>query len=97
MITPVFTFQTIPAGAPVAIPLTVDAMRVNNMIAVSEGTAGVLSFRCKAMFGQWDTPEAPNTLDLSTHKSISFNGVPLEAIEITFTGTGSISVAVVQS
>ncbi len=84
------------AGQTKPVNLKADPSLLNNLIAVTTGTAGVLEFRHRVLNGQWETAEAPNTLDLATKKSISFNGAPLEAIEIKNTGAQSVTVTITQ-
>lgn len=96
MATPVFTSKIIAAGQTEIIRLTADAERLHNTITVAEGSSGVVSIELKALFGQWETPEEPNTIDLSTHKSILFKDIALEAVRLTNGGAGAINIYVTQ-
>ena len=93
---PVYTSKIIPAGQTAVINLSVDAECLHNTITVAEGTSGIVSIELKALFGQWDTPEEPNTIDLSNHKSILFNGIALEAVRLTNGSASAINVYVTQ-
>jgi hypothetical protein len=97
MVTPTSTEVTVATGDTEVVTLRANFEHVNNIITAVTGTSGVLSFRHRVLYGQWDTPEAPNTLDLAVHKSIMFNGAALEALEITYTGTGSVDLVITHS
>lgn len=79
------------------ISLSKNPALVNNLVSFSGRSTGVISFRTKTLFADYQTPGAPNTIDLSANKSISFNGEPLEAIELTDAGSGNVTVTVTQS
>jgi hypothetical protein len=96
MLTPYVTKVVIAANETLPVSLLADARYLNNTIAVEIGTSGILSFRHKVLFGQWETPEAPNTIDVSTRKSIMFNGAALEALEITNTGSEEITLHIIR-
>ena len=96
MIEPSSTPASLNAGEVKVITLSADARRSSNIVTVSVGTTGVLSFRHKALYGQWATAEAPNTLDMASKNSIMFNGVSLEALEITNSSASPVTVVVTQ-
>lgn len=91
MLTPDFTKVTLAADELLVVSFIADARYLNHTIAVQVGTSGVLSFRHKVLFGQWETPEAPNTIDMAVRKSIMFNGAALEQLEITNTGSEEVT------
>lgn len=91
MLTPHSTRVVIEANETLPVTLLADARYLNNTVAVEIGNSGVLSFRHKVLFGQWEVPDEPNTIDLSVRKSIMFNGAALEALEITNTGSEEIT------
>lgn len=70
---------------------------VNNLIVAKGRSTGVLSFRTKTLNSDYQTPGAPYSIDLAVNKSISFNGEPLEAIEVTDGGSGAVMLNITQS
>jgi hypothetical protein len=96
MIQPISRAHVIPAGDTVQIPLHPDERFTKTTVAVRVGTVGVLSFRAKPLYGQYETPEAPNTLDMAARKSIYFDGAALEELEIANPGAQEITVVIGQ-
>lgn len=96
MIQPISRPHVIPAGQTIQIPLHKDERFTKTTVAVRVGTVGVLSFRGKALHGQYETPEAPNTLDMSVRKSIYFDGEALEELEVANPGAQAVTLVIGQ-
>lgn len=96
MIDPILKTVTIPAGETVPVKLHKDARFTTTTIVVKVGTSGILSFRGKAIDGQYETPEAPNTLDIGVRKLIYFGGIALEEIEVANGGPASVKLVIGQ-
>jgi hypothetical protein len=96
MIEPISRPYVIAAGETKQIPLHKDARFIKTTVAVRAGTAGVLSFRAKPLYGQYETPEAPNTLDMAARKSIYFDGEALEELEVSNAGAQAVTLVIGQ-
>lgn len=74
-------------------PLEKDPALTKMSIKFTTGSAGTVAFRVKLESGQLETPAAPNSITLSTKKSIFFDAVAsgFESVEFTATGTGAIT------
>lgn len=84
-------------GGTNAIALQKNPSLVNNLVSFRGRSTGVISFRTKTLGSDYQVPGSPYSIDLATNKSITFNGEPLEAIELTDAGSGSVDVTIVQS
>lgn len=96
MIEPLSRTAVVPAGETVSIVLGKDERFTRTSVKVKVGEAGVLSFQGKAVNGQYEVPEAPNTLDLAERKSISFSPVALEEIEVANAGASPVTLVITQ-
>lgn len=96
MIEPISRTVVVAAGETKPIPLHKDARFTKTTVAVRVGTAGVLSFRGKALYGQHEVPEAPNTLNIAERKSIYFDGEALEELEVANAGAQEITLVISQ-
>ncbi len=97
MIQPISTKLVVPAGATVVAALHKDERFTKTTVSVRVGTVGVLSFRAKPLHGQFETPEAPNTIDMAVRKSIYFDGVALEELEVTNPGAQVVTLVIGQT
>ncbi|HWV16043.1 MAG TPA: hypothetical protein VN030_11500 [Cellvibrio sp.] len=95
MIEPLTTPALINGGT-TPITLAKNPKFVNTLVSFKGRSTGIISFRTKAIYSEFQTPGAPYTIDLATNKSISFLGEALEAIELTDAGSGSVTVNVTQ-
>lgn len=96
MTQPISRPYVIPAGQTVQIPLQPDERYTKTTVAVRVGSVGVLSFRCKPIYGQYEVPDAPNSLDMATRKSIYFDGEALEEIEVSNPGAQQVTLVIGQ-
>ena len=96
MIEPLSRTVTVLAGETLPVELGKDERFTRTSVKAKVGEAGVLSFRGKAVNGQYEIPESPNTLDLAERKSISFSPVALEEIEIANAGASPVTLVITQ-
>lgn len=92
-----FVTETKISGGVNPITLQKNSSLVNNLISFRGRSLGVISFRTKTLSADYQAPGAPLSIDLAINKSISFNGEPLEAIELTDAGSGAVEVTITQS
>lgn len=90
------TFPALINGGTTAIPLAKDPKLTNTLVSFKGRSTGVISFRTKAIYSDFQVPGAPYTIDLAANKSISFLGEALEAIELTDAGSGNVTVNITQ-
>jgi hypothetical protein len=91
--------RTTPAvinGGVTPITLERNPSLTRNLISFSGRSTGVISFRTKSIFSDYQVPGTPNSINLANNKSISFDGEALEAIELTDAGSGNVTVCVTQ-
>lgn len=96
MIEPVLKTITVAAGETLPVKLKKDARFTKTTVAVTTGSAGVLSFRGKVLHGQYETPEAPNSIDIAVRKSIYFDGESLEELEVANAGAWPVKLVIGQ-
>lgn len=96
MIDPISRTVVVPAGETKQIPLHKDERFTKTTVAVRVGAAGVLSFRGKALYGQYEIPDAPNTLNIADRKSIYFDGESLEELEVANAGAEAVTLVIGQ-
>ena len=96
MLDPIIKFESVAAGATKLVRLTADSRRLRTSVAVTEGSSGTLSFKAQVINGQLETPSGSSSIDLATRKHIVFNGIALEAIEVTNSGSSSVNLSITQ-